>query len=106
LPSQSRDISFYVSQNTLENVNGKDKWLIENTFFELLRDNSDELIEQVKLLDTFYNKKVQKHSRTYRVTYSSNDINLKDSAEFTTLVNTTQDKIRHIISQMNLVELR
>jgi len=97
--SQTRDISFYLS---LDN----DNWKLENRFFELLRETADDLIGEVKLIDCFYNKKSNKHSRTYRITYSSNDPELKDPAEMTKLATLTHSKIRECISKENIVELR
>lgn len=109
LPSQSKDISFYVPKDRLE-VDEKDnkqiKWLDENDYFELIRNNVGDIMEQVQLIDSFYNKKLNKYSRTYRLDYSPNDPGMKDPGEFTKLVNTTQDELREKVGQSFDIELR
>lgn len=108
LPSQNRDISFYISKEKLE-VNEQHKqlkWYLENDFFEILRDCSGELMEEVSLSDSFYNKKLDKYSRTYRLTYSPNDPDMKDPGEFFRLVNDIQDTIRQTVSHKLDIELR
>lgn len=107
LPSQSRDISFYILKKDLKVVDNKQvKWYLENDFFEILRDNSGELMEEVTLSDSFYNKKLDKYSRTYRLFYSPNDPEMKDPGEFFKLVNNIQDKIREIVSNKMDIILR
>jgi len=117
LPSQTRDISFYVL-----NSNG-DKWLDKNDFFEIVRDNTNDMmdkimliqsgisnksdiLEEVKLIDSFYNKKLDKYSRTYRLTYSSNDPDLKDGGEFFDMVNKIQNTLRDKLANSMKIELR
>ena len=108
LPSQNRDISFYVSKEELEidDCHNQKKWFLENDFFEILRDNSGELMEEVALSDSFYNKKLNKYSRTYRLTYSPNDPSMKDPGEFFKMVNDIQDRIRDIVNNKMRIELR
>ena len=93
LPDQIRDISFYVL-----NMNNQ-KWLDENDFYELIRNYED--VKEVKLIDTFYNKKIEQHSRTYRLTYSPNRPD-KNPAEFTKYVNDIQDQLRINVQQLNI----
>ena len=100
LPSQTRDISFYIS-----NLEG-DKWLDENDFFELVRDNTNDMTEEVKLIDCFYNKKLGKYSRTYRLTYSSNDPDLKDGGEFYDMINKIQNILRDKLANSMKIQLR
>ncbi len=103
LPSQVRDISFYIQDNSLDKDN---KWIYENDFFEYIRCMSGELMEEVTLLSTFYNQKINKHSRAYRMTYSPNDPKYKNPAEFTTLVNEIQKEIRDGIEAKLGIKLR
>ena len=97
LPSVIKDISFYLHE---------DKWINENNFFEYVRGMSGELLENVKLIDTFYNKKLDKHSRAYRMTYSPNDPAYTNPSDFTDLINDIQNKIRKDIEQVINVKLR
>lgn len=102
IPSQKKDISFYLSPSRMENS----KWLDENEFFELVREHSNDLMEQVKIMDSFYNEKLAKHSRTYTLIYSLNDPSIRDPGEFTKLVNSIQDGLRIIIQDKLNVVLR
>lgn len=102
LPSQKKDISFYLSSARMSN----DKWLDENEFFEMVREHGQDFVEKVQLMDSFYNKKLNKHSRTYTLIYSPNDPSIKDPGEFTKLVNSIQDTIRIIVKERLNVELR
>ena len=116
LPNQSRDISFFIPNNKIDvdntinqvqvQVQVQTKWVDENDFFELIRNNVGDFMEEVKLIDSFYNKKLQKHSRTYKLTYSPNGPNMKDSGIFTKLVNTLQDNLRVIMDKEMDVKLR
>lgn len=108
LPDQTRDISFYLSKDrtiSMEEANDN-KWLDENDFFECVRSIAGDLMEQVHLIDTFYNKKLDKYSRTYRMIYSPNGPNFKDPSEFCTLINEIQNKIRSIVENSLNVTLR
>ncbi len=51
LPNQERDISFYVLKESLEigENNKQTKWLDENDFFEIIRNNVGDNIENVKI---------------------------------------------------------
>ena len=109
LPNSSKDISFFVSNNELEidlKTNKQLKWLNENDFFELIRNHVGDIMEEVKLSDSFYNKKLNKYSRTYRLNYSPNDPDMKDPGDFTKLVNQLQDELREIIPRNMTIELR
>lgn len=102
LPNQSRDISFYIPANALQD----DKWLLENRFYELVRETADDVVEEVKLIDKFYNKKLGKHSRTYRIVYSIHDSDVKNPADLTQLITSIHNKIRDVIDHEHIVELR
>ena len=110
LPALTKDISFYIPAAKLE-ISTDDcitrrKWLEENDFFELARECGGDMMEEVKLLDTFYNTKNNKYSRTYRITYSPNDPGLKNGAEFLVAVNTAQDVFRSLLESNMRIELR
>jgi phenylalanyl-tRNA synthetase alpha chain len=109
LPALTKDISFYIPAAKLEiRPDGitQIKWLEENDFYELVRECAGDMMEEVKLLDTFYNPKTNKYSRTYRFTYSPNDPGLKNGGEFLAAVNTAQDAFRSLVESNILVELR
>jgi phenylalanyl-tRNA synthetase alpha chain len=102
LPAQNRDISFWVPDHEINNK----KWIRENDFFEQIREIESEWIEEVRLLDKFYHEKKNKHSRTYRITYSATNPTLKNSAELTDIVTKIHNNIgKNIIIYFGL-ELR
>ena len=81
-PQITRDISFIVSKD-----------FVPNLYFDVIRDLGGELVEEVKLLDTYTDPKKfgDKISYTYRVIYRSNE---------RTLTNEEVDKIqKEIYSQ-------
>lgn len=76
-PPITRDISFIVSKD-----------FIPNNYFDLIRDLGGDLVEEVKLIDTYENSEKfgpEKASYTYRIVYRSND---------RTLVSEEVDKIQ------------
>ncbi|ARF12507.1 phenylalanyl-tRNA synthetase [Klosneuvirus KNV1] len=108
LPSLAKDISFFIPNNKLTiemDTNKQVSWSDENDFFELIREVVGDLMEEVKLSDSFYNKKSNKYSRTYKFLYSPNDPGMKDPGEFTKLVNDNQTNLRELLKKMDL-ELR
>lgn len=110
LPALTKDISFYIPAEKLV-INPADgvtqeKWLEENDFYEVVRECAGDMMEEVKLLDTFYNPKLKKYSRTYRFSYSPNDPGLKNGGEFLVYVNKAQDDFRAKIQTAISIELR
>ena len=47
--------------------------------YEIVRDESNELVESIDLIDSFFNKKTQKQSLCYRISYRSHTRNLLNS---------------------------
>ena len=116
LPSVERDISFFIDKKQLiiseeseskneskseskndESKSEKDKcprWIDENDFFDIVRQCADDYMQEVKLVDAFYNKKKDKYSRTYRCTYSSNSPDDRSPDEFFKAVGHLQDVLR------------
>jgi phenylalanyl-tRNA synthetase alpha chain len=79
-PPITRDISFIVGSN-----------FVPNDYYDLIRDLGGDLVEEVKLLDTYKDPKkfgAGKISYTYRIIYRSNERTLKASE-----VDAIQDKI-------------
>lgn len=89
-PEHNRDIAFWIPET-----------YDENRFFEIVRDFSDNTVQEVKLLDKFVHPKTNKTSKCYRITYLSHDKDLTNEE-----INEKQSKIKEIISQELLVELR
>ena len=50
----------------------------DNDFYELIREIGGELIEKVELFDQFYNKKLQKESKAFRIYFRSFERTLKN----------------------------
>jgi phenylalanyl-tRNA synthetase alpha chain len=100
-----KDISFYINDMSISDKQNE-TWTNENTFFELLREYGCNMIQDVKLIDKFYNTKLDKHSRTYRVTYLPNDPDVKDPAKFTLVVNEVTTHLRKLLEESKLVILR
>ena len=47
--------------------------------YEIVRDESNDLVETIELIDSFFNKKVNRQSLCYRISYRSHDRNLLNS---------------------------
>jgi phenylalanyl-tRNA synthetase alpha chain len=99
LPSQYNDISFWIKDGGVKDG----RWLIENDFYELLRDTCGEWIESVELKDSFVHPKTGKCSKMYRIMYSPNDGSLKNPAEFTRVCNELQEAVRSNIGKLDIV---
>ena len=109
LPNQHRDISFYISQNTLsidEKTHKQLNWSEENDFFELIRECSGDIMEEAKLFDSYYHAKTNKYSRTYRVTYSPTNPDMNNGGEFFKLCNEAQRTIHKVMGEKLAIQLR
>lgn len=81
-PATSRDISFVIDKNTSL-----------NNYYEIVRDFANNLIEEVKLLDSYENKEKfgkDKKSYTFRIIYRSPERTLSSEE-----VNKVQEEIRN-----------
>ncbi|MDD2487694.1 MAG: hypothetical protein PHS92_04985 [Candidatus Gracilibacteria bacterium] len=81
-PSTERDISFVIDKS--ESV---------NNYFEIVRDEAGELIEEVKMIDKYENEKkfgADRISYTFRMTYRSSEKTLTNEE-----VNEIQERIRN-----------
>ena len=85
-PGTSRDISFIIDKN-----------INLNNYYEIIRDFADNLIEEVKLLDEYKDKKKfgkDKKSYTFRIVYRSFEGTLTNEE-----INKIQEKIREKTKQ-------
>ena len=89
-PKIDRDIAFWIS----------DKFH-HNAFCEIIREKGGDLVENVSVIDEFTNKKLNKTSKCYRITYRSNDKTLTNDE-----INEIQEKVRETAVNELLVEVR
>jgi phenylalanyl-tRNA synthetase alpha chain len=66
-PPVYKDIAFWINDD-----------FHENDLAEIVRGVAGDLVEEVKCIDKFTNKKTQKSSECYRITYRSMDRSLTD----------------------------
>jgi phenylalanyl-tRNA synthetase alpha chain len=85
-----KDISFF-----------KTKEFNLNEFYELCRGVGGDLIESIKLFDSFYSEKEGKESNSFRITYSSNERNLTNEE-----INEIHDSIKQEVSKNISLKLR
>jgi phenylalanyl-tRNA synthetase alpha chain len=124
LPNLSNDISFFIIDRYVQRIihdnihdyedenNNEGKsverlhWIEENDFYEIVRDVGGNWVENVKIMDAFFHKKKNQHSRTFTITFSPNDPSMKDPTQFRDLVLTIQENIRQGVATKLHVTLR
>ena len=79
--------------------------------YEIIRNESGDLVEDIELIDTFYNKKKDQQSLCYRINYRSHERNLLNSVDYSCNsdlqeIDEIQKKIRNQFSNTLGVELR
>jgi len=89
-PPVFKDMSFWVSEG-----------FTENNLAEIVRGAGGDLVEEVKLIDEFTNKKTARTSNCFRITYRSMERSLTDEE-----INRIQDRVREEVSTNLGVELR
>jgi phenylalanyl-tRNA synthetase alpha chain len=97
-----KDVSFFIPAEQLDDKN----WLKENDFFDFLRGKLGDLIKSVKLFDSFYNPKLKKFSRTYRLVYSAVDPKMNNPATFNENINKLHRELGMEVSAVLGLELR
>ena len=50
--------------------------------YEIIRNESRDLVEDIELIDAFYNRKRDQQSLCYRINYRSHERNLLNSVDF------------------------
>jgi phenylalanyl-tRNA synthetase alpha chain len=107
LDTISRDVSFYIPEeqvivNPATRVEESEKytdkksgfvriWLNENDMCEIIRETANkiypDIVAKVEMFDQFYNAKLTKLSRAYRIYYSPPDAEMNDPGKLTVIVN-------------------
>ncbi|VBB18274.1 phenylalanyl tRNA-synthetase [Yasminevirus sp. GU-2018] len=107
LDTIGKDVSFYIPHDqveesptgkvdNLEKVTDKKTgvvrvWTRENDMCDVIRETANsvypDIIARVEMFDQFYNAKLSKLSRAYRIYYSPPDPEMSDPGRFTTIVN-------------------
>ncbi|KAL6942147.1 phenylalanyl-tRNA synthetase alpha subunit, mitochondrial [Hanseniaspora vineae] len=91
-PGTVRDVSFWKNP---------DLEIHENDLMEIVRSNAGDLVESVKLIDSFVHPKTQKHSLCYRINYQSMDRNITNEE-----INELQEVVRNNLVERYGVKLR
>ena len=102
----TKDISFFIPESQIDDFEDKKKggkkWTREIDFFQIIRDMSNDLIEEVKLKDIFYHPKKQMFTRMYRLAFSPIDPSFKDPGKFTKMCNEIMRQVSKNVSQLKL----
>jgi phenylalanyl-tRNA synthetase alpha chain len=89
-PSCCKDVTFWINEE-----------YDENSFMELIRDNSGDMVEAVECIDTFTHPKTNRMSKCYKLTYRHMDRNLTNEE-----VDKWQFQLRDRVESELGVELR
>ncbi|CAB4488873.1 unnamed protein product [Rhizophagus irregularis] len=90
-PPCIKDISFWLNDQNFH----------ENNFCEIIRNNAEDLVEDVKLIDDFVHPKTKKRSLCYRINYRSMDRTVTNDE-----INKIQERVREDIEEKLNVTLR
>jgi phenylalanyl-tRNA synthetase alpha chain len=89
-PPCYKDITFFIDEN-----------FNDNDFFEIVRNVTGELVEDVKCIDTFVNSKINKTSKCFRILYRHMDRTVTNEE-----INDFQIKLRELVQNELKLELR
>lgn len=89
-PACYKDIAFWIPED-----------YVENDFYELVRELAGDLVEDVKVVDTFEHPKTKRISKCYRINYRHMDRNLTNEE-----IDVIQFKLRDEVKNRLKVELR
>lgn len=94
-PGTIRDVAFWLPEDkTIEIIH-------ENDLMEIVRNVAGDLVESVKLIDSFTHPKTGKKSLCYRINYQSMDRNVTNEE-----VNKLQESVRDTLVKLYSVKLR
>lgn len=97
LPGSTRDVAFWLPQETTA-----DTTIIHtNDVMEIVREVAADLVESVKLIDSFTNKKTNKKSLCFRINYQSMDRNVTNEE-----INKLQHEVERHLVERHHVEIR
>ncbi|CAH02465.1 phenylalanine--tRNA ligase [Kluyveromyces lactis] len=94
-PGTIRDVAFWLPTDKNFDI------IHENDLMEIVRNVAGDLVECVKLIDSFTHPKTGRKSLCYRINYQSMDRNVTNEE-----VNELQDKVRDTLVKLYGVELR
>lgn len=89
-PSCFKDISFWIGEE-----------FSENDFYDVIREISGDLVEKVECIDTFFNKKINRTSKAFRIFYRSLERTLTNEE-----IDVLQFKLRDELMNFKGLELR
>lgn len=98
-----KDIFLYVRS---EDLDDKNNWTKLNEFYEEIRDGTDDWVGKIKLIDSFYNKKISSQSYCFRLIYSPKDYKITNPGEFNDTVNKIQTKLVIKLKKIDWINIR
>lgn len=106
LDSVTKDISFWINSNEIEESDSKFVWTNTNDFYELVRNMSDDSIENVELFDTFKNNKKMTYSHSFRITIRPCSHTENNLSALTIYANDFMNNLRNVVATKLNVQLR
>lgn len=106
-PPCLKDMSFWLNDsssnddNAGDAFNNSDSGFVENDLSELVREIAGDLVENMKMIDSFVHPKTGRTSHCYRITYRSMDRSLTNEE-----IDALQEKVRELTTERFGVELR
>lgn len=95
----SLDISFWIPKEYIKN---KVEWDNVNNFFSLCYEVAGDIIENIKCIDTFYNKNKDIYSKAYRLTYKPIDTKINDPGKLKELTMNIHSRIVERIKDLGV----
>lgn len=99
----SKDIAMFVKS---EDVNANGIWTRLNQLNEEIRSCTDDLVGDIKCIDSFYHSKKNALSYCFRLIYSPKDYKITNPSEFNNLVNKVQTDLVNHLRTLNWIEIR
>lgn len=98
-----KDISLYVRSQDLDKENN---WIKLNQFYEEIRDGTNDWVQEIKQIDSFYNKKNSSQSYCFRLKYSPKDYTITNPAEFNNTINEIQNNLVLKLKTIDWIQIR
>jgi len=104
LNSINRDLSFWIPDDQIEDLEGSKVWTHQNDFYDLVRDLGSAYIESLERFDVFFHPKKNQLSHCYHICLKPVDTSLTDPARFKVIVDTIHNTIRKEVGeQLNVI---